>query len=61
MQLLDGKATAKALKDDIAAKVADIKSAGGKVPHLAAVLVGNDGGSKFTNAVPGDGIWFNAP
>ena len=46
MQLLDGKATAKALKEDIAAKVAEIKAAGGKVPHLAAVLVGNDGGSK---------------
>ncbi len=46
MQLLDGKATAKALKEDIAAKVAEIKTAGGKVPHLAAVLVGNDGGSK---------------
>jgi len=46
MQLLDGKATAKALKDDIAAKVAEVKAAGNKVPHLAAVLVGNDGGSK---------------
>jgi len=46
MQLLDGKATAKALKDDIAAKVAEVKVAGNKVPHLAAVLVGNDGGSK---------------
>jgi methylenetetrahydrofolate dehydrogenase (NADP+)/methenyltetrahydrofolate cyclohydrolase len=46
MQLLDGKATAKALKEDIAAKVTEIKAAGGKVPHLAAVLVGNDGGSK---------------
>jgi len=46
MQLLDGKATAKALKEDIAAKVAEIKAAGGKVPHLAAVLVGSDGGSK---------------
>jgi methylenetetrahydrofolate dehydrogenase (NADP+)/methenyltetrahydrofolate cyclohydrolase len=46
MQLLDGKATAKALKEDIAASVAEIKAAGGKVPHLAAVLVGSDGGSK---------------
>lgn len=46
MQLLDGKATAKALKEDIAAKVSEIKAAGGRVPHLAAVLVGNDGGSK---------------
>lgn len=46
MQLLDGKATAEALKEDIAAKVSEIKAAGGKVPHLAAVLVGSDGGSK---------------
>jgi methylenetetrahydrofolate dehydrogenase (NADP+) / methenyltetrahydrofolate cyclohydrolase len=46
MQLLDGKATAKALKEDIAASVAEIKAAGGRVPHLAAVLVGSDGGSK---------------
>ncbi len=46
MELLDGKATAEALKQDIAAKVDEIKAAGGKIPHLAAVLVGNDGGSK---------------
>ena len=46
MELLDGKATAEALKQDIAVKVDEIKAAGGKVPHLAAVLVGNDGGSK---------------
>lgn len=45
MQLLDGKATSDQLKKEIAAKVADIKANGGKVPHLAAVLVGNDGGS----------------
>lgn len=45
MKLLDGKATSDQLKQEIAAKVAAIKAAGGKVPHLAAVLVGNDGGS----------------
>src|SRR5690554_2213931 len=45
MQLLDGKATAAALKRDIAEKVKEIKAKGGKVPHLAAVIVGNDGGS----------------
>ena len=45
MQLLDGKATAEQLKQEISEKVAAIKAAGGKVPHLAAVLVGNDGGS----------------
>jgi len=45
MQLLDGKATAEQLKQEIADKVAAIKARGGKIPHLAAVLVGNDGGS----------------
>jgi methylenetetrahydrofolate dehydrogenase (NADP+)/methenyltetrahydrofolate cyclohydrolase len=46
MQLLDGKATSEQLKQEIADKVAAIKQAGGKVPHLAAVLVGSDGGSQ---------------
>ena len=45
MQLLDGKATSEQLKAEIADKVSAIKAAGGKVPHLAAVIVGNDGGS----------------
>jgi methylenetetrahydrofolate dehydrogenase (NADP+)/methenyltetrahydrofolate cyclohydrolase len=45
MQLLDGKATSDQLKKEIAGKVAAIKAKGGKVPHLAAVLVGSDGGS----------------
>lgn len=45
MQLLDGKATSEQLKAEITEKVAAIKAANGKVPHLAAVIVGNDGGS----------------
>lgn len=45
MQLLDGKATSEQLKAEIADKVSAIKAAGGKAPHLAAVLVGSDGGS----------------
>ncbi|MFL2840478.1 MAG: bifunctional 5,10-methylenetetrahydrofolate dehydrogenase/5,10-methenyltetrahydrofolate cyclohydrolase [Pseudohongiellaceae bacterium] len=45
MQLLDGKATSEQLKAEIFEKVAAIKSVNGKVPHLAAVIVGNDGGS----------------
>jgi hypothetical protein len=45
MKLLDGKATSDQLKTEIAGKVAAIKAAGGRVPHLAAVLVGSDGGS----------------
>ncbi|MCL2074269.1 MAG: bifunctional 5,10-methylene-tetrahydrofolate dehydrogenase/5,10-methylene-tetrahydrofolate cyclohydrolase [Marinilabiliaceae bacterium] len=46
MQLIDGKATAQVIKLEIAAKVKSIISEGGKVPHLAAVLVGTDGGSE---------------
>lgn len=45
MQLLDGKATAAALKQELTEKVTAIREKGGKVPHLAAVIVGNDGGS----------------
>lgn len=46
MQLIDGKATAAAIKAEIAAEVKDIVSKGGKQPHLAAILVGHDGGSE---------------
>ena len=46
MQLIDGKATAAAIKQEIAEEVKAIVAAGGKQPHLAAVLVGHDGGSE---------------
>lgn len=46
MQLIDGKATAAAIKSEIAQEVEAIVSAGGKRPHLAAILVGHDGGSE---------------
>lgn len=45
MQLLDGKKTSNDIKNEIAIEVQSIKAAGGKVPHLAAVLVGNNGAS----------------
>ena len=45
-KLLDGKATAAQMKQEMAEEVAQIKAAGGKVPHLAAILVGHDGGSE---------------
>ncbi|NAS14254.1 bifunctional methylenetetrahydrofolate dehydrogenase/methenyltetrahydrofolate cyclohydrolase FolD [Poritiphilus flavus] len=45
MTLLDGKKISNQIKDEIAAEVAEIKKRGEKVPHLAAVLVGNDGAS----------------
>lgn len=46
MTLIDGKTTAAAIKADIAEEVKAIVAAGGKQPHLAAVLVGHDGGSE---------------
>jgi methylenetetrahydrofolate dehydrogenase (NADP+) / methenyltetrahydrofolate cyclohydrolase len=46
MQILDGKSTAEQIKAEIAEDVIRIKARGGKVPHLAAVLVGNDGASE---------------
>ncbi len=45
-QILNGNQTAKAIKSEIAEKVAVRKSKGLKIPHLVAVLVGNDGGSE---------------
>ena len=42
---LDGKATSNTIKEEIKAKVSEMKSRGDRVPHLAAVLVGNDGAS----------------
>ncbi len=46
MQIIDGKATASAIKKEIAAEVEARVAAGKKRPHLAAVLVGHDGGSE---------------
>jgi len=46
MQLLDGKATARSIKDEIAEEVELMKKGGLRVPHLVAVLVGHDGGSE---------------
>lgn len=46
MQLIDGKATAAAIKAEIKQEVEQIVAAGGKRPHLAAILVGHDGGSE---------------
>jgi methylenetetrahydrofolate dehydrogenase (NADP+)/methenyltetrahydrofolate cyclohydrolase len=45
MQLLDGKKTAEDIKSEIAAEVQKMKDNGEKVPHLAALIVGNDGAS----------------
>ncbi|RXG12575.1 5,10-methylenetetrahydrofolate dehydrogenase (NADP+) [Leeuwenhoekiella aestuarii] len=45
MTILDGKKTSNDLKNEIAEEVKAMKAKGEKVPHLAAVLVGNDGAS----------------
>lgn len=46
MQLIDGKAVAAQIKREIAEEVEAIIANGGKRPHLAAILVGHDGGSE---------------
>ena len=45
MVILDGKKISNQIKEEIAAEVAQMQQRGEKVPHLAAVLVGNDGAS----------------
>lgn len=46
MTVIDGKATAAAIKAEIAAEVAAMKERGEREPHLVAILVGHDGGSE---------------
>ena len=46
MQLIDGKATAAQIKSEIARQVQQMIEQGKRRPHLAAILVGHDGGSE---------------
>lgn len=46
MILLDGKKISQEIKAELQQEVAQIKAQGGKIPHLAAILVGNDGASE---------------
>ncbi len=46
MQILDGQQTSKAIRDELKIKVAQLNTEGKKIPHLAAVLVGNNGASE---------------
>ena len=46
MTIIEGKKISEEIQGEIAAEVQKIKSAGGKTPHLAAILVGNDGASE---------------
>lgn len=45
-KIIDGKVVAAKIKEEIAGEVARIKKEGKKIPHLAAILVGHDGGSE---------------
>ena len=46
MQILDGKLVSQAVKDNLKVKAAVLKEEGKKTPHLAAVLIGNNGASE---------------
>lgn len=51
MVVLDGKKTSNDIKEELAVKVAKIKANGGKIPHLAAIIVGENGASiTYVNA-----------
>jgi len=46
MAIIDGKKISQEIQGEIAAEIQKIKSSGGKIPHLAAILVGTDGASE---------------
>ena len=46
MNLLDGKKAAQAIKDELKIDVAQLATEGKKIPHLVAILVGNNGASE---------------
>ena len=57
MTLIDGKAISEQVKQEIAAEVAEMVAKGGKRPHLAAILVGHDGGSEtFAGSNPASSV-----
>ena len=56
MELIDGKKVAAQVKQELADEVGRMKAAGCKVPHLVAVLVGNDPASETYVASKGEGL-----
>jgi len=46
MKILDGKLVSQAVKDDLKARTVQLEQQGRKIPHLAAILVGNNGASE---------------
>ena len=51
MVVLDGKVTSAKIRQELALKVKELKAQGKKIPHLAAILVGEDGASRtYVNA-----------
>jgi methylenetetrahydrofolate dehydrogenase (NADP+)/methenyltetrahydrofolate cyclohydrolase len=45
MQLLEGKVASSAIKEDLKQKISALSKQGKKLPHLAAILVGDDAAS----------------
>ena len=63
MQLLDGTSCSQQIRQEIAKEVDQIKSNGDRPPHLAAILVGNDGASQNYVAMKArdcDEVGFNS-
>ena len=51
MVVLDGKVTSAKIRQELAIKVKELTAQGKKIPHLAAILVGEDGASRtYVNA-----------
>ena len=46
MEIIDGKKVSAEIREELAAEINSIKQANGKIPHLAIILVGNDGASE---------------
>ena len=46
MEIIDGKKVSAEIREELAAEIDSIKQANGKIPHLAIILVGNDGASE---------------
>ena len=46
MQLLEGKVASSAIKEDLKLRISELEKQGKKLPHLAAILVGNDAASE---------------
>ena len=46
MELLDGKIVSQAVKEDLTLKIMELQKSGNRIPHLAAILIGENGASE---------------